>query len=104
MHPPGAFVLAGQGVAAGGGGHQGTFGGLQAKALGRPALIFFDEFEAIAARRGLDSAAGVTDRVVNQLLTLIDGAEESLGGAGSSSMIFIMAATSRPDLVDPACT
>ena len=47
------------------------------------------------SRRGHDST-GVTDRVVNQLLTQLDGVE------GLSQGIFVLAATSRPDLVDPA--
>ena len=38
----------------------------------RPCLVFFDEFESLAPRRGQDST-GVTDRVVNQLLTQLDG-------------------------------
>ena len=46
-------------------------------------------------RRGHDST-GVTDRVVNQLLTQLDGVE------GLSQGIFVVAATSRPDLIDPA--
>lgn len=46
------------------------------------------------SRRGHDST-GVTDRVVNQLLTQMDGVE-SLSG------VFVLAATSRPDLLDPA--
>ncbi|KAJ3112539.1 Peroxisome biosynthesis protein pex1 [Physocladia obscura] len=61
----------------------------------KPCILFFDEFESIAPRRGSDNT-GVTDRVVNQLLTQLDGAE------GLSSNIYILAATSRPDLVDPA--
>lgn len=44
----------------------------------RPCIIFFDEFDSIAPRRGHDST-GVTDRVVNQLLTLLDGVETSTG-------------------------
>ena len=60
----------------------------------KPCVLFFDEFESIAARRGHDST-GVTDRVVNQLLTQMDGVE-GLDG------VFVMAATSRPDLLDPA--
>lgn len=44
--------------------------------------------------RGRDST-GVTDRVVNQLLTQLDGAEEVAG-------VCVLAATSRPDLIDPA--
>ena len=60
----------------------------------QPCIIFFDEFDSLAPRRGHDNT-GVTDRVVNQLLTQLDGVE-SLGG------VYILAATSRPDLIDPA--
>ena len=59
-----------------------------------PCIIFFDEFEAIAPRRGGDST-GVTDRVVNQLLCHLDGVEGRNG-------VYVLAATSRPDLIDPA--
>ena len=59
-----------------------------------PCALFFDEFDAIAPRRGHDST-GVTDRVVNQFLTELDGVE---GLAG----VTVLAATSRPDLIDPA--
>ncbi|RWS30263.1 peroxisome biogenesis factor 1-like protein [Leptotrombidium deliense] len=61
----------------------------------KPCLLFFDEFDAIAARRGHDST-GVTDRVVNQILTQMDGVEALERG------VYILAATSRPDLLDPA--
>lgn len=57
-------------------------------------MLFFDEFDSIAPRRGHDST-GVTDRVVNQLLTELDGVEELKG-------VVVVAATSRPDLLDPA--
>ncbi|KAK4898937.1 Peroxisome biosynthesis protein pex1 [Elasticomyces elasticus] len=60
----------------------------------RPAVLFFDEFDSIAPRRGHDST-GVTDRVVNMLLTMMDGAEGLSG-------VYVLAATSRPDLIDPA--
>lgn len=60
----------------------------------RPCVLFFDEFDSIAPKRGHDST-GVTDRVVNQLLTQIDGAEGLSG-------VYVLAATSRPDLIDPA--
>lgn len=60
----------------------------------KPCVLFFDEFDSIAPKRGHDST-GVTDRVVNQLLTQMDGAE-GLDG------VYILAATSRPDLIDPA--
>lgn len=60
----------------------------------RPCVLFFDEFDSIAPRRGHDST-GVTDRVVNQLLTELDGVEALHG-------VIVIAATSRPDLLDPA--
>lgn len=71
-----------------------------ARRMGRPALIFFDEFEALAPRRGKDNT-GVTDRIVNQLLTFIDGVEAQMG-QGGGQQVFIIAASSRPDLIDPA--
>ena len=40
----------------------------------KPCILFFDEFDSLAPRRGHDST-GVTDRVVNQLLTQLDGVE-----------------------------
>ncbi|XP_043923611.1 peroxisome biogenesis factor 1 [Protopterus annectens] len=60
----------------------------------RPCILFFDEFDSLAPRRGHDNT-GVTDRVVNQLLTQLDGVEELQG-------VYVLAATSRPDLIDPA--
>lgn len=63
--------------------------------LARPCVIFFDEFESLVAKRGADST-GVTDRVVNQFLTILDGVD-SLGHD-----VFIIVATSRPDMIDPA--
>lgn len=59
-----------------------------------PCVLFFDEFEALAPKRGSDST-GVTDRVVNQLLTFLDGVEKTTG-------VYVLAASSRPDLLDPA--
>ena len=47
-------------------------------AAAAPCVLFFDEFDAIAPRRGHDST-GVTDRVVNQLLTQLDGVEALQG-------------------------
>ncbi|KAG8443807.1 hypothetical protein GDO86_009116 [Hymenochirus boettgeri] len=59
-----------------------------------PCVIFFDEIDALCPRRsGHDSGASV--RVVNQLLTEMDGLE-------SRWQVFIMAATNRPDIIDPA--
>ena len=60
----------------------------------KPCLIFFDELDSLAPKRGHDNT-GVTDRVVNQLLTQLDGIETRKG-------IYVLAATSRPDLIDPA--
>ncbi|KFM80114.1 Peroxisome biogenesis factor 1, partial [Stegodyphus mimosarum] len=60
----------------------------------RPCILFFDEFDSIAPRRGHDST-GVTDRVVNQLLTQLDGVETLEG-------VHVIAATNRPELIDPA--
>lgn len=62
--------------------------------LAKPCILFFDEFDSIAPKRGHDST-GVTDRVVNQMLTQMDGAE-GLDG------VYVLAATSRPDLIDSA--
>jgi peroxin-1 len=59
-----------------------------------PCVVFFDEFDSIAPRRGGDST-GVTDRVVNQLLCHLDGVENRTG-------VYVLAASSRPDLIDPA--
>ncbi|KAK4791038.1 hypothetical protein SAY86_031451 [Trapa natans] len=59
-----------------------------------PCLLFFDEFDSIAPKRGHDNT-GVTDRVVNQFLTELDGVEVLTG-------VFVFAATSRPDLLDAA--
>jgi len=60
-----------------------------------PTLIFFDEVDALAPRRGQGHDSGVTERVVSQILTEIDGMEEL-------NDVVIIAATNRPELVDPA--
>jgi peroxin-1 len=62
-----------------------------------PSILFFDELDSLAPRRGSDPT-GVTDRIVNQLLTFLDGVE-AYGGQGR---VYIVGATSRPDRVDPA--
>jgi len=59
-----------------------------------PCIVFFDEIDAIAPRRGSAADSGVTDRVISQLLTELDGIEELKG-------VVVIAATNRPDLVDP---
>lgn len=74
-------------------------------AAAQPALLFFDEFDALAPRRGHDTT-GVTDRVVNQLLTLLDGVDGGSGSSGSSGnagpVVVVVAASNRPDLIDLA--
>ncbi len=62
-----------------------------------PCILFIDEIDSIATRRGSRMDSGVGDRVVNQLLTELDGIE-SLEG------VTVIAATNRPDLIDPAIT
>ncbi|XP_042528341.1 nuclear valosin-containing protein-like [Dipodomys spectabilis] len=59
-----------------------------------PCVIFFDEVDALCPRRS-DRETGASVRVVNQLLTEMDGLE-------SRQQVFIMAATNRPDIIDPA--
>ena len=61
-----------------------------------PCIIFFDEIDSIASiRSSQGSDSGVTQRVVSQLLTEIDGLEEMKG-------VTILAATNRPDMIDAA--
>lgn len=61
-----------------------------------PCIIFFDELDSLAPKRGQSGdSGGVMDRVVSQLLAEMDGLD-------SSSSIFIIGATNRPDLIDPA--
>ncbi|EGB04514.1 hypothetical protein AURANDRAFT_32385 [Aureococcus anophagefferens] len=69
-----------------------------------PCIVFFDEVDALIPRRGgplgdgtqaSGDSNGVTDRVVNQLLTELDGLE-------TRGQVYVVAATNRPELVDPA--
>lgn len=62
-----------------------------------PCVVFFDELDALAPARGRGGSdgGGVTDRVVSQLLSEVDE-------VASRSGVFIIAATNRPDLVDPS--
>jgi len=59
-----------------------------------PCIVFLDELDALAPRRGLYEGSHVTESVVNQLLTSIDGLE-SLEG------VVVIGATNRPDIIDP---
>lgn len=63
-----------------------------------PCVLFFDELDSIAQQRGGGSGGdggGAGDRVMNQLLTEMDG-------MGSKKNVFIIGATNRPDIIDPA--
>jgi transitional endoplasmic reticulum ATPase len=60
-----------------------------------PALVFFDEVDALAPARGGHDDHGPGDRVVAQLLTELDGIEERRD-------VFVVGATNRPELIDPA--
>jgi len=60
-----------------------------------PCIIFFDELDAIAPRRGMHTDAGVTDRIVNQILTEMDGIQ-------ILKDVVVIGATNRPDILDPA--
>ncbi len=60
-----------------------------------PAIVFFDEIDAIAYVRGTDVGSRVGERIVSQLLTEIDGITDLQD-------VVVIAATNRPDIVDPA--
>lgn len=60
-----------------------------------PCIVFFDEIDSIAPARGNGGGSHVTDRVVSQILSEIDGLEELHN-------VTVIAATNRPDLIDPA--
>ena len=61
-----------------------------------PCVLFFDELDSIAVKRGSNSGdPGVADRVINQLLTEMDG-------IGAKKNVFVIGATNRPDILDPA--
>lgn len=66
----------------------------------RPCVVFFDELDSVAPKRGNQGdSGGVMDRIVSQLLAELDGmssGDESGGG------VFVIGATNRPDLLDPA--
>src|SRR6476620_3291469 len=60
-----------------------------------PCIIFFDEMDAIAPIRGNNGDSHVTERVISQLLTELDGLE-------ILTNVIVIAATNRPDIIDPA--
>jgi transitional endoplasmic reticulum ATPase len=60
-----------------------------------PCIVFLDEIDSIAPRRGSAGDSGVTERMVNQLLTTLDGIETLQG-------VVVIGATNRPDIIDSA--
>ena len=61
-----------------------------------PCILFFDELDSIARSRAQSTGdSGAGDRVMNQLLTEMDGLEDR-------KQVFVIAATNRPDIIDPA--
>jgi peroxin-6 len=66
----------------------------------RPCVVFFDELDSVAPKRGNQGdSGGVMDRIVSQLLAELDGMSGGDDGAGG---VFVIGATNRPDLLDPA--
>lgn len=60
-----------------------------------PALIFIDEIDAVARKRGTKVQSGTTEQTLNQILVEMDGFEKNIN-------VIILAATNRPDVLDPA--
>ncbi|MDD5700121.1 MAG: CDC48 family AAA ATPase [Candidatus Nanoarchaeia archaeon] len=60
-----------------------------------PCIIFFDEIDALAGKRGMDAGTKVTERVLNQLLAEMDGLE-------NLNNVIVIGATNRPDMLDSA--
>ncbi|MBS3071264.1 CDC48 family AAA ATPase [Candidatus Pacearchaeota archaeon] len=60
-----------------------------------PCVIFFDEVDALAGKRGIEAGTRVTERVLNQILAEMDGLEDLKD-------VLIIGATNRPDMLDPA--
>jgi len=60
-----------------------------------PCIVFFDELDALAGKRGIEHGARVTERVLNQLLAEMDGIEDRKD-------VIVIGATNRPDMLDTA--
>jgi len=60
-----------------------------------PCIIFFDEIDALAGKRGIETGTKVTERVLNQMLAEMDGLEDL-------NDVLVIGATNRPDMLDPA--
>jgi len=67
--------------------------------MASPCIIFFDEVDAIASKRGSGDASSGGERILSQLLTELDGI-----GSRNSGKVVVVAATNRPDLLDHALT
>ncbi|KAL1864947.1 hypothetical protein VTK73DRAFT_5593 [Phialemonium thermophilum] len=66
----------------------------------RPCVVFFDELDSVAPKRGNQGdSGGVMDRIVSQLLAELDGMS---GGEDTTGGVFVIGATNRPDLLDQA--
>lgn len=66
----------------------------------RPCVVFFDELDSVAPKRGNQGdSGGVMDRIVSQLLAELDGMSDGDEGGGG---VFVIGATNRPDLLDQA--
>jgi transitional endoplasmic reticulum ATPase len=63
--------------------------------MAAPSIIFFDEFDSLVPSRGMGGDSRVTERVISQLLTEIDGLL-------TLQNVLVIAATNRPDIIDPA--
>lgn len=64
-----------------------------------PCVIFMDELDSVAPKRGNQGdSGGVMDRIVSQLLAELDG----MSTGGSNTQVYVLGATNRPDLLDPA--
>lgn len=74
----------------------------------RPCVVFFDELDSVAPKRGNQGdSGGVMDRIVSQLLAELDGmsgddGDGGGGGGGGGGGVFVIGATNRPDLLDQA--
>ena len=70
--------------------------------MASPAIIFFDEIDSIAVRRGSSDSAS-SSRLLSQLLTELDGVNHTATD-GKKHKVVVVGATNRPDLLDPALT
>jgi peroxin-6 len=73
----------------------------------RPCVVFFDELDSVAPARGKQGdSGGVMDRIVSQLLAELDGMSSAPSSDDDNSSnaggVFVIGATNRPDLLDPA--